>query len=151
MHVDVLVLNAAIDSPAQTMFELGTAAVWAQFEANVKGPLQFAETFYKQSNPAKSKKYLINVSSAVIHFRGHPLFDLRPTYSLTKTSETLAIQMLADTISVDEMQILSIHPGMLYTEPLAAQGVPEDAFPWDDGESRRHSRVFWNHAAADKV
>jgi NAD(P)-dependent dehydrogenase (short-subunit alcohol dehydrogenase family) len=139
MHVDVLVLNAAIDSPAQTMFELGTAAVWAQFEANVKGPLQFAEAFYKQSNPAKSKKYLINVSSAVIHFRGHPLFDPRPTYSLTKTSGTLSIQMLADSISVDEMQILSIHPGMMYTEPVKAQGVPEDAFPFDDGESWRLS------------
>lgn len=57
VHVDVLVLNSAVYSPPQTLFELGTAEVWSMFEANVKGPLHFAEHFYKQRSegPAKTK------------------------------------------------------------------------------------------------
>jgi NAD(P)-dependent dehydrogenase (short-subunit alcohol dehydrogenase family) len=57
VHVDVLVLNSVKDAPSQTIFELGTAEVWTMFEANVKGPLHFAERFYKQRSegPAKTK------------------------------------------------------------------------------------------------
>jgi len=64
VHVDVLVLNSAVDTPSQTLFELGTAEVWAMFEANVKGPLHFAERFHKQRSegPAKTKVGLDFVS-----------------------------------------------------------------------------------------
>jgi NAD(P)-dependent dehydrogenase (short-subunit alcohol dehydrogenase family) len=48
VHVDVLILNSGILSPAEPLFETGTAAVWTIFEVNVKGPLHFAERFHKQ-------------------------------------------------------------------------------------------------------
>lgn len=48
IKVDVLILNAAKFSPMQSLFKLGVEEVWSQFEANVKGPLHFAELFSKQ-------------------------------------------------------------------------------------------------------
>jgi NAD(P)-dependent dehydrogenase (short-subunit alcohol dehydrogenase family) len=48
VYVDVLVLNSAITTAAASMFDIGVQAVWQVFEANVKGPLHFAELFYKQ-------------------------------------------------------------------------------------------------------
>ncbi|KAH7389955.1 hypothetical protein BKA66DRAFT_607920 [Pyrenochaeta sp. MPI-SDFR-AT-0127] len=133
VHVDVLVLNSAVFSPPQTIFEIGTAEVWTMFEANVKGPLHFAERFHKQHSEGPPKtKYLVNVSTAAIHMRGHPLVDIRPAYSLTKATGTLMIQVLADRIPAEEMQILSYHPGMVYGPTWEEQGIPKDAFPFDD-------------------
>lgn len=46
--VDVLVLNSAKFTEPGPLLELGADEVWSQFEANVRGPLDFAERFYKQ-------------------------------------------------------------------------------------------------------
>lgn len=46
--VDVLVSNAAKFTEPKTLFELGTDEIWNEFDTNVKGPLFFAERFYKQ-------------------------------------------------------------------------------------------------------
>lgn len=134
VYVDVLVLNSAITTAAASMFDIGVEAVWKVFEANVKGPLHFAELFYKQSSShhTTGPKYLVNVSSAVIHMQGYLLVDMRPTYSLTKNSGTLAIQILADSIAAEDMQVLSFHPGAVYGAVWEEEGVPEDAFPFDD-------------------
>lgn len=56
VHVDVLVLNSAMDTPSQTLFELGINQVWSMFEANVKGPLHFAERFYKQPSQGRTER-----------------------------------------------------------------------------------------------
>jgi NAD(P)-dependent dehydrogenase (short-subunit alcohol dehydrogenase family) len=50
IKVDVLVLNAAKFGPLQSLFEQRIEEVWSQFEANVKGPLHFAELFSKQDS-----------------------------------------------------------------------------------------------------
>jgi len=61
IKVDVLVLNAAKFSPLQSLFELGIEEVWSHFEANVKGPLHFAELFSKQDGEGQK----VNYSSSV--------------------------------------------------------------------------------------
>lgn len=48
--IDVLVLNAAAFSEGKSLFELGIGEVWYQMEVNTKGPLLFAERFYKQAS-----------------------------------------------------------------------------------------------------
>lgn len=48
--IDVLVLNAAAFSDPKSLFDLGIDQVWYQMEVNVKGPLLFAERFYKQTS-----------------------------------------------------------------------------------------------------
>ncbi len=49
--VDVLVLNATSVAAHSSILELGTAAVWKEYEMNARAQLDFAERFYKQ--PAK--------------------------------------------------------------------------------------------------
>jgi hypothetical protein len=58
----------------------------------------------------------------------------RPSYSLTKASGTLAVQLLAVTIPVEKMQILNFHPGLIYGEGWVAMGVTKDALPFDEGK-----------------
>jgi hypothetical protein len=66
--------------------------------------------------------------------QGHPLVDRRPSYSLTKNSGTLMIQILADSIAAEDMQVLSFHPGAVYGAVWEEQGLTEDMFPFDDRE-----------------
>jgi len=68
----------------------------------------------------------------------------RPAYSLTKASGTLAIQILADTITPDKMQIINFHPGMIYGLGWAESGVTEDMLPFDDGRSSLPERKLRN-------
>jgi hypothetical protein len=75
---------------------------------------------------------LVNVTTASIHILQHPIVAERPAYSLTKASGTLAVQILANTIPSDVMQIISFHPGMLFGDGWVAMGVTEDMFPFDN-------------------
>jgi nucleoside-diphosphate-sugar epimerase len=82
-----------------------------------------------------AQQYLIAVSSAVIHFRGHPIVIPKPAYSLTKASGTLALSMVADDIAADEMQIIIFHPGLVYGAEAERDGIPEHGvFEFDDGK-----------------
>ncbi|KAF2500620.1 NAD(P)-binding protein [Lophium mytilinum] len=128
--VNVLVLNAARFSETGSLFDLGFEEIWLQMEANVKGPLQFAERFYKQDD--KSQKFLLNVTTGAIHMLQNFIVIARPGYSLTKASGTLAIQLLANTIPEDKMQIINYHPGMIYGDSWAVGGITEDMLPFDD-------------------
>lgn len=47
--VDVLVLNAAAGGATAPILQSGLAAVWADFEANVRSSLDLTERFYKQT------------------------------------------------------------------------------------------------------
>lgn len=48
VEVDVLVLNAAKFGHVGSLLETGAEVVWSALNANVRGPLLFAEAFYKQ-------------------------------------------------------------------------------------------------------
>jgi NAD(P)-dependent dehydrogenase (short-subunit alcohol dehydrogenase family) len=153
-NVDVLVLNAVKFTEAQTLIELGVEEVWSQFETNVKAPLLLAERFYKQTSTSQKVTYfqyalvpsrtsinhylsqfLINVTTGSIHMLQNDIVAQRPSYSLTKASSTLAVQLLAVTIPADKMQILNFHPGLIYGEGWVAMGVLKDALPFDEGKS----------------
>lgn len=73
------------------------------------------------------------VTTAAIHALQNPVIALRPSYSLTKASGTLAVQILANTITPDEMQIVSFHPGMIFGLGWTEMGVTEDMISFDDG------------------
>ena len=62
----------------------------------------------------------------------HPIVASLPAYSLTKASGTLAVQILANTITLDTMQIISFHPGVLHGEYWEKSGVTEDMLPFDN-------------------
>lgn len=65
---------------------------------------------------------------------GHPLVDTRPAYSLTESSGTMTIQILAIRAPVEGMQILTFHPVIVYGTAWEAQGILEVAFDFDDVE-----------------
>ncbi|KAK1764254.1 putative short-chain dehydrogenase [Phialemonium atrogriseum] len=131
--VDVLVLNSAKFTEAGPLLELGVDEVWSQFEANVRGPLDFAERFYKQKGD--STKFLVNVSTQAINLfydSQLPVAAERPAYSLTKNAGTLTAQLIANGASPDKLQVVSYHPGVIYSNAWKLAGAPADALPFDD-------------------
>lgn len=57
----------------------------------------------------------------------------KPNYSLTKNASTLAIQQIAKDISPEEMQIVSFHPGAIWTDASRSLGIKKEDYKWDNG------------------
>lgn len=64
IHVDVLVLNAAAGGNTAPILASGLSNVWADYEANVRSAMDFAERFYKQTTKqgASSRKVSLFLS-----------------------------------------------------------------------------------------
>lgn len=75
----------------------------------------------------------MNVSSLVIH--DFAVMGGTPNYSLTKNASKLAMQQIAKDTASDEVQIISFHPGAIYTDAARRNGVTKDHYPFDSGES----------------
>lgn len=54
-------------------------------------------------------------------------------YGATKNAGTMTVQMIARGVSPDDMQVLSFHPGVVFTESVEKAGVTKETFDWDDG------------------
>ncbi|OAA60287.1 NAD(P)-binding domain protein [Niveomyces insectorum RCEF 264] len=129
IHIDVLVLNAVRFTEPKQLVDLGIDEVWRQFEVNVKGPLHFTERFQKQSG--RGQKFLLNVTTAAMHMLHNSMVATRPSYSLTKASITYAAQVIADSVKPEEIQVISFHPGMIYTDIWKSIGITQDQLPFD--------------------
>jgi NAD(P)-dependent dehydrogenase (short-subunit alcohol dehydrogenase family) len=75
-------------------------------------------------------RFLINVSSGIIHMHPHPAAFGRASYGLSKSAGTLYVQLLANQYPVEKLQIVSFHPGAVWND---AYGIPQDALPLDNG------------------
>ncbi|KAI0161127.1 NAD(P)-binding protein [Hypoxylon sp. FL1284] len=130
--VDVLVLNAASISPVQTILELGVARLWRDYEVNVRGQLDMTERFYKQKGRQNKKPlYLVHVSTLSIH--DFSVGNAYPGYGLTKNGSALALQVTAQDVPAADMQIVSYHPGAIFTEAAERNGFTKDSIAWQDG------------------
>ncbi|KAI8650530.1 hypothetical protein NCS57_01387100 [Fusarium keratoplasticum] len=130
IFVDILVLNAAKMWLPNTLLGLGSQTVKDGFAFNVVSPFLWIEWFYKQRETYPSKKLiLINLTSVVVH--SPDLAGPVPLYSLTKSASTAMMQTIAYATPVKDMQIISINPGMHYTESFQ-RFAEADSFPWDD-------------------
>lgn len=59
----------------------------------------------------------------------------RPSYGLTKSASTLLLQQIAKDTPVDQMQIVSFHPGGVLTDMARRAGFNEDmGIPFDNGK-----------------
>ncbi|ROW15080.1 hypothetical protein VPNG_03417 [Cytospora leucostoma] len=133
IEVDVLILNAAKFAPLNTILEIGSDEIWSMFEANVHGPLVLAEAFAKQGG--NRPKSLVNVATQSIHQFDETkniIASKCPAYGLTKNAGTLTIQQIALHTDPEKLQIVSFHPGVVYTDGWRKAGVPEAALPFDD-------------------
>ena len=77
-----------------------------------------------------STRALVNVSSAAAHMS--PSYD-HAVYAASKASFAHVAQHLADEVSVERCQIISCHPGRIFTDGAKAAGYTEDSIPWDSG------------------
>ncbi|KAI0508757.1 short-chain dehydrogenase [Xylaria bambusicola] len=139
--VDVLVLNAVAFGPNKSLRNISTAATWEVYDANVRAQLQMSERFYKQGNKDSSEtKYLVYVSSVAVH--DFNIGNDYPTYALTKLSAQLGLQLIAQDSSPEELQIISFHPGSIFTENARSKGFAEDSVPWDHVDLPGHFAVW---------
>lgn len=61
----------------------------------------------------------------------------RPSYGLTKSSATLLVQQIAKDTKVQDMQIVSFHPGGVLTDMARNAGYDENSgIPFDHGRFR---------------
>ncbi|KAK9243137.1 hypothetical protein V1506DRAFT_405714 [Lipomyces tetrasporus] len=130
--VDVLVANVAKFTEPKPILELGADEVWSQFEVNAKSPLYFTEKFYSQ--PGEKQKFLVNVSTQAIHMTAHSGVAPRPAYTLTKMAGTLLFQLIAQNVPPEKMQVISFHPGLIYTDGWKSMGVPLTPEQFDNDE-----------------
>ena len=63
-------------------------------------------------------------------------------YSASKGAMATLFQHLADEVNPEDLQVLNIHPGAVFTEAAARHGMTEDTFPWDNGMYSYHRRCF---------
>ncbi|RFU77310.1 hypothetical protein TARUN_4928 [Trichoderma arundinaceum] len=166
IFVDVLVLNAAAHGATTPILQNGLKNVWADYEANVRSALDLTERFYKQTGKgADSRKFLVNISS-IAGYMWQSMAPERPTYGMTKNVSTLLVQQIAKDTDVNDLQIISFHPGGVLTDMARSSGVGEAlGIPFDDenlpgqtavwAASREaeylHGRFFWANWDVDEV
>ncbi|KAI0387933.1 NAD(P)-binding protein [Hypomontagnella monticulosa] len=139
-HIDVLILNAAAVAPAVPLLEVGTTRLWGtDYEVNVRSLLDMAERFYHQPGE-DAKKFLIHVSTQAIH--DFAAASMYPGYGLTKNAGALAMQLIAQDVPVEKMQVLSYHPGAIFTDAARKAGFGEDSMAWDDPVLPGHYAVW---------
>ncbi|KAJ4148953.1 hypothetical protein NW754_000389 [Fusarium falciforme] len=164
--IDALVLNAAANGASAPILKSGRDSVWADFETTVRSALDLTERFYKQTaKGADSRKFVVNVSSTV-SYMWSTMAPERPSYGLTKSASTLLLQQIAKDTAVDDMQIVSFHPGGVLTDMARRAGYDGDmGIPFDDenlpgnfavwAASREaeylHGRFVWANWDVDEV
>ena len=139
--VDVLINNAAVLSEMRSILDQGAEKIWSQFEGNVHGPLLLIDAFYKQPLLTNKQKYLVHISTQAIHMTSHPIVRAFPSYCLTKQAGTLLMQMLALEVDPAQMQIVSVHPGVIFNHAWAS--APEEARPKFDDENLPGQYAVW--------
>lgn len=74
---------------------------------------------------------LLNVSTNAIH--DFSLSGALPNYSASKNAGTMLMQQIAKGVPVNEMQVISFHPGAIFTSAAKEAGYTESTLNWDDG------------------
>ncbi|KAI0393482.1 hypothetical protein F5Y17DRAFT_306167 [Xylariaceae sp. FL0594] len=131
--IDVLVLSAArVQFDGQRLIDRGHEEVLADLKTNVVSHLQFTHRFYHQKNRDPSKKLaLLNVSTMSIH--NFAMNAKTASYGLSKNAAALALQLLAREVPADDMQIVSFHPGFIFTSSARGLGFTDPSqFDHDD-------------------
>jgi NAD(P)-dependent dehydrogenase (short-subunit alcohol dehydrogenase family) len=136
VQVDVLVLSATGQPAQQPVLEQGVARAWEDFEANVHAPMAMVDRFYHQPPGGHEgrKKYCIFVSSQLIH--NLAAGARQPVYGVTKAAMTAVMGAVARDTPPGKMQVVSFHPGAVFTEAAANQGYTETSIPWFHGTRR---------------
>jgi len=160
--VHVLVLNAAHVKPiALDTISIAKKELMEAFDINVGGNFLMSANLVKQAlRPAGLQLFLLNVSTGAIHTPAPRV----STYSMTKAAFTGLLGRIANDRPVEDVQIISFHPGVLYSEG-ASKDFDKDAFSWDEfalpadfsvwaaspEAAWLHGRFVWAHWDVDEL
>ncbi|KAL1887912.1 hypothetical protein Sste5346_009916 [Sporothrix stenoceras] len=133
VHVDVLVQCSGIFGQPKPLIELGLEGINKMMASNFKGPVHNALRFGNQADKER-EKFFVYVSTNAINYSDHNWLAMRPDYILSKNTATYAFSLLADGVKADNLQILSYHPGMIYTDAWPPLGFTKDMLPFDEIE-----------------
>ena len=126
--IDVLVLNAAA-TPSDELKRLQDMGTF--FDLNVLAGLRMADGFLEQG--PVTGKVIINVSSMAAHASMGNTLKVA-AYGSSKAAGAAAFQAAADCKTIEEVQIINVHPGAILTESSRKAGYDENSLPWDDRE-----------------
>ncbi|KAJ3808218.1 short-chain dehydrogenase/reductase [Lentinula aff. lateritia] len=163
IFVHVLVLNAAEFSPSgPDTFKMDKRELMKAFDVNVGGNFSMSVKFVSQPlRPVGQQLNLVNVSTAVI--QTYRLPNQNP-YSTSKAAFTALLGRIAGEHPVEDVQIISFHPGVLYSESASAY-FDKNAIKWDEmalpadyavwaaspEASWLHGRFVWAHWDVDEL
>lgn len=123
LFVDVLVLNAARAGEAKSFSDATSF-----FHFNIVSNMHMIDHFQKQRNPDSKPKCLINISSAALQC--YPYVPM--AYAASKAGFANYLCHLADLVAENEMRVINLHPGAVYTNAAAREGeVPRELPIWD--------------------
>ncbi|KAJ4483557.1 short-chain dehydrogenase/reductase [Lentinula aciculospora] len=161
--VHVLVLNAASLFPmGPDTLKMDKRELMESFDINVGGNFSMTVKFVNQPLRSTGQQLkLVNISTAGIHM--NPASSQNP-YSTSKAAFAALIGRIADEHPVEDVQIISFHPGVLYSES-GAKYFDKDAWKWDAMElpadyavwaaspeaSWLHGRFVWAHWDVDEL
>lgn len=74
---------------------------------------------------------LVNLSSLAIH--DTQLTGNQPSYGASKNAGTMLLQRIAKDVPPEDLQIVSYHPGGIFTELAEQVGLFRDDPRWDEG------------------
>ncbi|GAW03306.1 short-chain dehydrogenase reductase [Lentinula edodes] len=132
------------------------------FDVNVGGNFSMSVKFVSQPlRPVGQQLNLVNVSTAAIQTYRVP--NQNP-YSTSKAAFTALVGRIADEHPVEDVQIISFHPGVLYSESASAS-FDKNAINWDEmalpadyavwaaspEASWLHGRFVWAHWDVDEL
>ncbi|KIK66738.1 hypothetical protein GYMLUDRAFT_157085 [Collybiopsis luxurians FD-317 M1] len=160
--VHVLVLNAAYYDPkGPDTLSLDKQELMEAFSLNVGGNFLMASKFVKQPlRTAGQQLNLINVSAGVIQ-----IYPARVNvYASSKGAFVALLGRIANERPVEDVQIISFHPGAIYTE-TTAKSMSKDAIKWEElslpadycvwaaspEAAWLHGRFVWAHWDVDEL
>ncbi|KAJ3936268.1 MAG: short-chain dehydrogenase/reductase [Lentinula lateritia] len=161
--VHVLVLNAMHLYPmGPDTLRMERKDLMEAFNTNVGGNFTMTAKFVNQTlRPVGEKLNLVNISTAGIQMNPAP--NQNP-YVTSKAAFTALLGRIADEHPVEDVQIISFHPGVLYSETVAKH-IDRDVFDWDEmalpadfavwsaspEAAWLHGRFVWAHWDVDEL
>ncbi|KIK66732.1 hypothetical protein GYMLUDRAFT_192695 [Collybiopsis luxurians FD-317 M1] len=167
IFVHVLVLNAAhFSQDGPDTLSMDKKELKRSFDVNVAGNFFMSVKFVQQPlRPAADhphhQLYFVNVSTAGVHMYPSPEQN---AYSSSKAAFMALLGRIADERKVNDVQIISYHPGALYSE-TASKNIPQDLINWDEMSlpadyavwaaspeaAWLHGRFVWAHWDVDEL
>ncbi|RDW80982.1 hypothetical protein BP5796_05680 [Coleophoma crateriformis] len=129
VQVDVLILNASSQIPTADKYDPSSVSqLFKAFEYGIKHQYMNVQRF--QAQGSKEGKVLLHVATNAIHFN-----ELAPHYLSVGSSRIALTRLLQDFaafVPANEMQIINLHPGFVFTPFNAIHGYTREMIPFDD-------------------